>query len=249
MRIVQISDLHIGKKGDDSPDAAKMLANVVSTVAHHNRLDPLPDLVVINGNVTAHGTLDASQHARELLDELHCTYKLVPGPNDNRQTLFDTFADKATANEVGGVLSFLVDDFPIRLIGLDSLGHHGTGGRVCPKRLNWLNIHLSSDTQVPTVIFTHHVPMQIGEPAVDAGGFDNGDNLGMVVAQYDNVCCILCGHINLATHTAWNGTIVTSAPSMGMPSALDGDQTPAPAYHLHQMGEHGDLVTRTVYVA
>jgi hypothetical protein len=35
---------------------------------------------------------------------------------------------------------------------------------------------------------------------------------------------------------------------MGMPSGLEEGEAPAPAYHLHQMGEHGDLVTRTVFV-
>jgi len=122
----------------------------------------------------------------EVLDALNCPYKLVPGPNDERQNLFGTFADKATANEVGGVLSYLVEGFPMRLVGLDSLGHHGVGGRVCPKRLNWLNTHLSSDTSVPTIIFTHHVPMKTGAPAADADGFENGENLGAVVAQYSD---------------------------------------------------------------
>lgn len=248
MRIVQISDLHIGEKGDDSPVSVKMLANVVKTITHINQLDPQPDLVVINGNITSNGTIEASMNAREVLDALNCPYKLVPGPNDERQNLFGTFADKATANEVGGVLSYLVEGFPMRLIGLDSLGHHGVGGRVCPKRLNWLNTHLSSDTSVPTIIFTHHVPMKTGAAAADADGFENGENLGAVVAQYSNINRILCGHINLATHTAWQGTIVTSAPSMGMPSGLEEGEAPAPAYHLHQMGEHGDLVTRTVFV-
>ena len=247
MRIVQISDLNIAAKGDDTPRSVTMLDNLVSAIASINQFAPSADLVLITGNITGDGSIEASMHAREILDGLKCPYKLVPGPNDDRQNLFGTFADKAVANEVGGVLSYVVQGFPIRCIGLDSLGHHGVGGRVCPKRLNWLNEHLASDVTIPTVIFTHHIPVSVGLPT-DVEPFDNGDQLGAVIAQYSNVKRLLCGQINVAVHVGWHGTIVTSAPSMGMASGLADEGGIQAAYHLHDLTDQGELVTRSVPV-
>ena len=240
MRIIHISDLNIGPKGDDAPARQKMAANLTDCVAHVNQLDAQPDLLLITGNITDDGSLEAAQHAREILDTLNCPYKLVCGPQDDRRTTLAVF-DHACANEVGGVVSYLVEGYDLRLIGLDSLGHNGTGGNICQKRLHWVNDHLAGNQTQPTLIFMHHPPLKLGIANVDADGFNNADIFGQMVKHYSNIKGILCGHINFACHAGWNETVVSTAPSMGM-----GDT--APGYNLHHVTEDGDLVSRTVYL-
>lgn len=248
MQIIQISDLHIGEKGDDTPERLKMAANLVECISHINQLTPQPDLLLITGNITHDGSVEAAMHAREMLDTLNCPYKLVCGPQDDRRTTLAVF-DHACANEVGGVVSYMVEDFPLRMIGLDSLGHNGTGGNICQKRLHWVNDHLAEKPDQPTLIFMHHPPMKTGIAKVDVDGFNNAEIFGQMVKHYSNIKGILCGHINFASHTGWNETMVSSAPGMGMEAALEVEVGgKAPAYNLHHFTPDGDLVSRTVYL-
>lgn len=248
MQIIQISDLNIGEKGDDHPERLKMADNLLECIKHINQLTPQPDLLLITGNITHDGAPASAIHAREMLDTLNCPYKLVCGPQDDRRTTLAVF-DHACANEVGGVVSYMVEGFELRMIGLDSLGHNGTGGHICQKRLHWVNDRLAENPDQPTLIFMHHPPMKLGMPAVDADGFNNAEVFGQLVKYYSNIKGILCGHINFACHAGWNETMVSSAPSMGMEPALDvavGGK--APAYNLHHFTQDGDLISRTVYL-
>ncbi len=252
MRIVQISDLNIGAKGDENPAAKKMAENLQLTIANVNQLTPKPDLVLINGNITNDGSPESAAHARELLDTFEMPYKLVCGPQDDRRTTLGVF-EHACANEVGGVVSYMVEGFDLRIIGLDSLGHNGTGGHICQKRLNWVNERLAENQTKPTLIFMHHPPMKLGMQAADAEGFNNADVFGQLVQHYSHIKAIFSGHVNFASHTCWNETVVSTAPSMGMESALDTMETGeavsgAPAYNIHHYTEFGDLVSRTVYL-
>lgn len=245
MHIIHISDLYIGEKDGQNLDAVKMAENLLTTIAHINQLTPQPDLVLITGNITNNGSVESATHAREILDTLTSPYKLVCGPNDDRRTTLAVF-DHACGNEVGGVVSYMVEGFPLRLIGLDSLGHNGTGGHICQKRLNWVNDRLEENQTQPTLIFMHHPPMKLGMDNVDAGGFNNAEYLGQIVNHYSNIKGIICGHLNFACHAGWNETTVSVAPSMGMASVLD--DAKAPAYNLHHFTEDGDIVSRTVYL-
>jgi 3',5'-cyclic AMP phosphodiesterase CpdA len=249
MRIVHISDLYICEKDSDDPAAIVMIENLRKCIAHFNALEPAPDLLLVTGNITSNGSIESAMHARELLDTLDFPYKLVCGPNDDRRTTLTVF-DHACGNEVGGVVSYMVEGFALRLIGLDSLGHNGTGGHICQKRLNWVNDRLAENMTQPTAIFMHHPPMKTGIAKIDEDGFNNAEYFGQLVAHYSHIKAIFCGHINFACHTGWNETVVSSAPGMGINPMLDDEGVAdTPAYNLHRFTEYGDVISRTIYLS
>jgi len=93
-------------------------------------------------------------------------------------------------------------------------------------------------------------------PESDLDGFVGADALGDIVATHPNIERILCGHIHLLTHARWRGTIVTTAPSMGMQLDLDLTQSKPskfllsdPAYLLHHWIPDGRLITHTIQVS
>jgi len=107
----------------------------------------------------------------------------------------------------------------------------------------------------PTVIFMHHPPLKCGVPETGEGGFAGADMLGDIVADYPNIERILCGHIHLLTHVRWRGTVVSTAPSMGMQLTLDLTWTApprflltGPAYLLHHWTPENMLITHAVQV-
>jgi len=76
-----------------------------------------------------------------------------------------------------------------------------------------------------------------------------------MIVKHGNIERILCGHIHLLVHARWQGTVVTTAPSMGMQLGLDLTMKhPSeffledPGFLLHYWTPQKNLITHTVYV-
>src|SRR5438132_10647211 len=79
MIVVQLSDPHIVAPGEllyDRVDTAEFLAR---SVAEINRLDPLPDVAVVTGDLVDHGAAAEYGHLRALLAPLRVPVFVIPG--------------------------------------------------------------------------------------------------------------------------------------------------------------------------
>ncbi len=248
MLIAQISDSHITQAGSKAYGIAPMADNLARCVEHINQMVPRPDVVVHSGDVTNSGTAEEARHAAALLGKLACPVFVVPGNHDSGPVLTETFG-LAVCPEG----DFVVDDFPVRLIGMDSTDPGQPGGRIATEQAGWLDQQLSGAPEKPTVIFMHHPPVKCGVRESDGDGFAGDDLLGWVVARYSNIERILCGHIHLLVHARWYGTIVTTAPGMGMQLGLDLTMEKQaeflltePGYLLHHWQQGQQLITHAV---
>ncbi len=255
MLIVQISDLHIVEKGQKTLGVAPMAENLSKAIAHINQLLPQPDLVLATGDITNNLTLAEAEHAVQLLNELNCPYFVIPGNHDNREVLLQAFSGPAIPGCFEGMINYTIENHPVRLIGVDSTKPNTVGGHMCQKRLDWLEAQLNEELKKPTIIFMHHPPVKAGVLEADYDGFVGASELGAIVEKFTNIERIICGHIHLPTHTKWHGTIVSTAPSMGMQLGLDLTMTKpsefyltVPGYQIHHYTKHHDLVTHTAYV-
>ena len=256
MLIAQISDTHIAAPGQKTYGIAPMAENLVRCVESINNLSMMPDVVLFSGDVTNDSTSAEAERAASILAALECPYYLVPGNHDDRDVLWDVFGGKACPSRSGGFINYVVEGEALRIIALDSVSQGESGGMICDGRAAWLRDCLAQGAGQPTVIFMHHPPLKCGVPETDLDGFAGADILGEVVAQHPNIERILCGHIHLLTHARWNGTVVTTAPSMGMQLELDLTQeNPSrflladPAYLLHHWTPDQVLITHTIQVS
>jgi len=259
MLIAQISDLHIVGVGKKTYGIAPMGENLRLCVEHINQLSPKPDLVLVTGDITDTGLQDEFQHARELLDDLIIPYYVIPGNHDDRSRLLSTFSQRAcsfiTGPEEQSFVNYVIDEFEIRLLAMDSTAPGKPGGEICDHRANWLDQRLSENKEKPTIIFMHHPPLKLGVIETDIDGFNGEEKLGNVVNKYNNIEGILCGHVHLPTFSRWQGTIVSTAPSIGMRLLLDLTlEQPSkfllekPAYQLHYWTREKNLVSHLVEV-
>lgn len=255
MLIAQISDTHIAGPDQKTYGIAPMAENLVRCVEHINSLSVQPDLVLHTGDVTNDFRRDEAQRAAEILADLNCPYYLVPGNHDDRDVLWDVFGGTACKARADGFLNYVIEDGAVRIIALDSLDVGQSGGAICSIRAAWLRDALAAGGSQPTVVFLHHPPMQCGVPESDLDGFKGADVLAEIVAAYPNIERVLCGHIHLLTHARWGGTVVTTAPSMGMQLNLDLSQSSPstfllsdPAYLLHHWIPVGRLITHCIQV-
>ncbi|NOX72375.1 MAG: phosphodiesterase [Alphaproteobacteria bacterium] len=256
MLIAHISDIHIAKPGQKTCGVARMAENLARCVDSINALKPRPDLVLLSGDISNGSSHAETAHAARILSALDCPLYLVPGNHDDRDVTRKVFGDKACPSCKDGFINYSIEGHPLRIIALDSVNPGLPGGQLCENRLVWLRACLTRGGDQPTVIFMHHPPLKLGVPETDADGFTGAEQLGRIVADFPNIERILCGHIHLTTHTRWRGSIVSTAPSIGMQLTLDLTQSAPskfllsdPAYLLHHWTPDRVLVTHVIQLA
>ena len=135
MLIAQITDSHIEAAGVLTYgmfDAAASLARVVEAI---NARDPQPDLVIHTGDLVHHGAPEQYGPARAILDGLRAPYVALPGNHDARDGFSAAFADTAWMPRSSEFLHFTVDDFPVRIVCLDTVIPGVPYGMLCAERL------------------------------------------------------------------------------------------------------------------
>ena len=214
MIVAQITDLHVVGHGQLCQGRVATNAQLQEAVAHLNGLDPRPDVVLATGDLTDHGTAEEYRALREILAELLPPLYVIPGNHDHRDVFLEAFADHAYLPRPGAPFAhYVIDDYPVRLVGLDTTVPGQHDGVVCDERLAWLDRTLHAAPTRPTLIFMHHPPFRTGIRWVDAIGLHGGRKMAEMVARHTQVERVACGHIHRPIQVAWGGTIASTAPS------------------------------------
>lgn len=254
MLIAQISDTHIktpGRRAYGVVDTSRALS---ACIAHLARQDRQPDLVLFTGDIADFGEAAEYVHFKELLGSLACPVFLLPGNHDNRDAMRAAWPDAPWSRD-GGPLHSLIDDWPVRVICLDTVVPGSGGGHLSGDDLAWLDARLSEKSGQPTVVAMHHPPFTCGVAHMDAIALDNPDEFAAVVARHPHIVRILCGHLHRPIHAMVGGRSVVSAPSPAHQVALDLDPlAPSrflmepPGYLLHLWRPPAGLVTHTAVI-
>ncbi len=254
--VAQLSDPHIrergklfrGRGGFGPIDTAEFLARAVDEVS---RLQPSPDVVVLTGDLVDHGTAAEYDHLRQLIEPLSVPLFVIPGNHDAREPLRAAFAGDGYL-PADGFLQYAVEDYPVRLVALDTHipGEHG--GLLCEERLRWLDRTLGAAPERPTLVLMHHPPFATGIDFMDHYGLQNSGGFAEVIARHGQVERILCGHLHRAIGKRFAGTVAGTAPATAhqvglelLPDAPLRFALEPPGYQLHLWREGEGLVTHT----
>jgi 3',5'-cyclic-AMP phosphodiesterase len=214
MTIVQISDLHVVAKDRLCYRKVPTNAQLGEAITHLNSLDPQPDAVIASGDLTDHGRAEEYEMLREILADLIPPVFVIPGNHDRREVLLRTFASEDYMPPLGApFINYVIDRFPLRLIGLDTTVPEHDYGMMCEQRLRWLDETLSARSDSPTLIFMHHPPFRTGVQWMDAAGLQGSRMMEQVLLHHRQVVRVACGHIHRPIYLAWAGTIVSTSPS------------------------------------
>ncbi len=254
MIVAQLSDPHVVIPGAllyGRVDTAAFLSRAVAEIA---RLDPLPDVTVLTGDLVDKGEPVEYDHLRRLLAPLAMPVFVIPGNHDAREPLRAAFGgDGYLPGE--GFLQYAIDDYPVRLIALDTLVPGEGGGLLCAERVAWLDHMLGVAPERPTLVIMHHPPFATGIERMDRSGLRGADQFAAVVARHPQIERVLCGHLHRAIDRRFAGTVAGTAPSTAHQIRLN--LTPGaplslmfepPGYQLHVWREGGGLVTHTAVI-
>jgi Icc protein len=256
MLLAQITDTHVVapdcRAYQDQVDTNGMMARAVDRL---NRLDPLPDCVVITGDLTDHGTLAEYAELQRQLARLRLPFYLVIGNHDDRETMLAVL-DYPHLAPARPFVQYTVEHLPVRLIVLDSTSDLHHMGEFCETRRAWLEARLAEAPDRPTVIALHHPPFDTGIVLMDAEGEGWADGLIETIARYPNIERVLCGHVHRSIQTVVGGRLANVCPSTAHQVNLDLAADPhaeaffemePPAFQLHRWS-NGTMVTHTACI-
>lgn len=191
--LIQITDTHILPPGEvlyGEVDTARHLKETVQSI---NRMRPLPDLVMITGDLAERGDKVGYQHFIDLIKPLKMPVFVLAGNHDNPSVMSEVFAATPYFPVSDSTFQYAIEDFPFRILALNSHADDTELPEFSDQRLVWLADQLDQSDD-PTLIAIHHPPMLTGIELIDMGGPEWYQGLKSIVAQHDHVKLLICGH-------------------------------------------------------
>jgi Icc protein len=251
--IAQISDLHIKREGELSCGVVDTFSMLRRCVAHMLALPQRPALLLASGDLVDSGTAEEYASLRRLLAPLGIPAYLIPGNHDDRAALRREFADQPWLRQWEPFIQYAIDDWPLRIVALDTVIPGDDGGRLCDERLAWLEAALAAAPRQPTLVMMHHPPFRTWMTGMDRHGLEAPEKFAAVIGGHPQVERIVCGHMHRSIEARIGRVPVSVCPSPAHQITLD--MAPGvhasftmepPAYQLHLWSAAHGLVSHTV---
>ena len=236
MIIAQISDTHIAL---DTPDANRRIRDFEVAIADINALDPAPDVILHTGDIVHNGRQDEYAESVRILSHARAPVYVIPGNKDDRANLRAAFSPHGYLRPDFDFLQYAVEDYPVRLIAIDTLNTGSNKGDFCSERARDLIDLIDSEDSKPILCFAHHPPFEV-KVGPDPFNFEKPEmmeRLRQTLQHSDRIATVLCGHVHRGTFGQ-----VGSIPAHVMPciatTLRKGDYPPrmetVPVYYVHR---------------
>ncbi len=248
MIIAQISDTHIAL---DTSDADQRIRDFERTVADLNALEPAPDVIVHTGDIVHNGRRDEYAQAVVTLAKARAPVCVMVGNKDNRANLREAFSACGYLVPGSDFIDYAIDDYPVRLIALDTLNPGSNKGDFCRERVGNLIDLIDAETTKPIAVFTHHPPFEVPVGPLHFETRDMMLGLRRALQHSGRVVAVFSGHV----HRAATGH-VESIPATVMPCIATtlrkgdypADMTTRPIYYIHRFNPIWGFSTETQIV-
>ena len=152
-------------------------------------------------------------------------------------------------------MQYAVDDYPVRLIMLDTLVPGAGHGELHAEQLEFLNRTLAAAPDKPTIIGMHHPPFACGMANMDTINLRNIPEFAAIISRHRQVDRIICGHHHRPIVARVAHAIASIAPSVAhqVEMSMDPNDEGAfvfepPAFQLHRWTAADGIVSHIVYV-
>ena len=254
MIIVQISETHITMDGEARDTR---LANLDTCLNHINGLDNEPDIVIHTGDLSQNNLELEYRAVSERMDKLKAPHYIVPGNRDDSATMRALFNDRYSLNTASDHFCYMIDDYPVRLIALDTTSDKTGLGQFCDERASFLKAALGGSegepTAKPALIFMHHPPYEV-HVSSNPREFEDwkmAEGFQEILHQHPGKIRIICGHVHRNSFGAIGDVATSTMPSLALDLRRKNDPLVVDdeiMYHIHEFGPDGNCATRLVRV-
>lgn len=253
--LAQVTDMHIKAGGKLSYRVVDTEASLARCVAHMLKLPQVPDAVLFSGDLVDFGHAEEYDNLARLLAPLTMPFFLMPGNHDDPEAMRAKFPAHAYMRQRTGKLDYVIDEFPVRIVALDSTVYTRPHGRLERAQLEWLDRILGAAPTRPTLVALHHPPFRTGIGHMDVQALEDPADFEAVVSRHPQVERVLCGHVHRNIVKRFAGTVVSTCPSPSHQVALDLDDDAAsrfvmepPGFQLHLWRSGVGVVSHTAAI-
>jgi 3',5'-cyclic AMP phosphodiesterase CpdA len=247
MIIAQISDTHIAL---DTRGADQRIRDFEATIADVNALDPAPDVILHTGDIVHNGRPEEYAEAARIIGKAHRPVYVIPGNKDHRANLRAAFAPRGYLDPSAEFVEYAVEDYPVRLIAVDTLNPGSNKGAFCPARAKRLIELIDAETTKPIAAFMHHPPFEV-PVGPDALNFETPEMMARLrqALQYSGrIVAVFSGHVHRGTAGYVGNIRATVVPCVA--TRLRKGDYPAhlrscPVYHVHRFYPLRGFATET----
>lgn len=245
MIIAQISDTHIAL---DTPDSDRRLSDFERTIADINALDPAPDVIFHTGDVVHNGHADEYAEAVRILDKARAPVYVIPGNKDDRANMRAAFAPRGYLAPGSGFIEYAVEDYPVRLLAVDTLNTNSNRGDFCPARARCLVQMIDAEPTKPIAVFAHHPPfvVKVGPDPLHFETPEMMQRLREALQHSGRVKAVFSGHVHRPTEGRVGTIPVLVVPCIATTLRKGAYPPPVegrPVYYLHRFDPAGGMTT------
>jgi 3',5'-cyclic AMP phosphodiesterase CpdA len=257
MLIAQLTDLHVRPRGLPANRVAETNMFVERAFRAVAAFTPQPDVILLTGDLTECGLDTEYANLAGLIRRCLPPVPLfvIPGNHDRREKLRENLGHLPNVTADPIYVQYAVDDFPVRLVMLDTLVAGAAYGELRPDQLQWLDRTLAQVPGKPTLIGMHHPPFACGIAHMDRIRLRDAAAFAEVIARHEQVQRIVCGHHHRAITARVAHAIASISPSVAhqVEMSLHPDDPGAfvfepPAFTLYRWTPEDGIVSHTAYV-
>src|SRR5581483_1473665 len=177
-------------------------------------MDPRPDCVVVSGDLTDCGLDEEYEYVLAGLRRLPMPVYVIPGNHDLRGPFVKILSRNFRYLPRAGYVNYCVEDYPLRIVALDSVIDGETGGRFCAERQAWLRDALARGKGKPTLIMIHHPPFPVAVNGMDTLGLQEASAFADIIQAHPEIERVVCGHYHRPITVRFAGTVGFAVPSV-----------------------------------
>jgi Icc protein len=229
VRIVQISDIHVGS-GLFRPELLD------AAIEETNALEP--DLVAIAGDLTMEGYRWEFEEAKGYLDRLECqNVVVVPGNHDAKNVGYRHFEEFFGLRE--GAVTVNVPEGEAKIVALDSTKPDLDEGEVGREHYAWIDSEFRNWVRGPKIVIVHHHILAVPGTGRDVNNLRDAGDV-MAIFRELKVDMVLSGHRHVPYVWSISGVRVVHS---GTASSMRVRGTMPPSYNVIEIDDQSVRIT------
>lgn len=238
MTVLHLSDPHLFADRGSTLLGVNTNESLMAVLEDIDNRNIHPDLIVVTGDISQDYTPESYQNFVQYLSRYNKPVFSLAGNHDERPKLKQYLSTSlfSTAEQL------ITEHWQILMLNSHVPGK--VHGEISQDELVWLKKCLDENSDLPTMIFTHHHPVPVGSMWLDKIGIENGQELVELLSQYSQVQMCAFGHVHQSSAVEHKAVDYRSVPSTCVQFKKHSKDFSASAekpgyniYHCHKNGQ------------